>query len=92
MKKAISVILAVLVVFAIVALLTSCSRTDTDALDGHGKRFETIYTDSRWRLDVLVDLETGVEYMRFGNRIQPVIDSYGKPYIYPAFDAREDAP
>ena len=91
MKKAAIFILALFLAAVLLCLLCGCGKTaDTDAPDGHGKRFQTIYTD--WNLNVLVDMETGVEYMRFANRIQPLIDSYGKPYLYPAFDAREDKP
>lgn len=55
--------------------------------------------DSRFKLidyggwyKVYVDLETGVEYIRreAGGGIEPLLDSYGRPYIYPAFDSRED--
>ena len=89
MKKAISIILAVLTIFALIALLTSCGHANTDALDGHGKRFELIQMQSNFW--VYVDMETGVEWVWSKGSFRPVIDSYGNPYIYPAFDAREDA-
>lgn len=88
MKKAIAIILAVLTIFALIALLTSCGHADTDALDGHGKRFVSI--ESAFGYEVYVDTETGVEWLKMGGICRPIIDSYGKPYIYPAFDARED--
>lgn len=88
MKKAISIILAVLTIFALIALLTSCGHADR-VEEGHGKRFVKIVNESFFV--VYVDTETGVEWVRSGNKIQPIIDSYGKPYTYPAFDAREDA-
>lgn len=89
MKKTIAFLLLLTIA---ATLLCGCGHADTDTLDGHGKRFQTIYTDQRWNLNVLVDMETGVEYIRFTNRIQPLIDSYGNPLLYPGFDAREDKP
>ena len=88
MKKTIAIILAVMTIFALIALLTSCGHADR-AVEGHGKRFMKIVNEE-W-FDVYVDTETGVEWVRSGSKLEPVIDSYGKPYIYPAFDAREDA-
>lgn len=90
MKKAIAIILAVLTIFALIVLLTSCGHADTDALDGHGKRFVRIQNQGYFW--VYVDTETGVEWVYANKTFAPIIDSYGKPYIYPAFDAREDAP
>lgn len=88
MKKAISIILAVLTIFTLIALLTSCGHAERSA-DGHGKRFELIQTQSNFW--VYVDMETGVEWVWSKGSFRPVIDSYGNPYTYPAFDAREDA-
>ena len=86
MKKGI----ILLILLILVIILCGCGRTaDADAIDGHGKRFMCI--ESSFLGDVYVDTETGVEWLRVDCRIQPIIDSYGKPYIYPAFDAREDA-
>ena len=81
---ALSLILAALV-------LGGCGKqADSGALEGHGKRFEVI--DKQNYVWTYVDTETGVEWIRSGRTIQPVIDSYGNPYIYPGFDAREDRP
>lgn len=54
-------------------------------------RFKVVYDDSAYR--VIVDQRTGVEYIwtpRGG--ICALIDSYGNPVLYPAYDAREDRP
>lgn len=79
-----SLILAALV-------LGGCGKqTDSGALEGHGKRFEVIHKqDYIW---VYVDTETGVEWVWGDKTFVPIIDSYGNPYIYPGFDAREDRP
>lgn len=88
MKKAIAIILTIITVFAISAFLSGCGHADTDALDGHGKRFVKIEENKVG--SVYVDTETGVEWLWRGFTFVPIIDSYGNPYIYPAFDARED--
>lgn len=88
MKKAIAIILAVMTIFALIALLTSCGHAERST-DGHGKRFVKIEDNQVG--SVYVDTETGVEWLLHGHTFTPIIDSYGKPYTYPAFDAREDA-
>lgn len=77
MKRIITFFLCVLFAFA----LTGCG-------DGQESRFKLIEVGDWY--NVYVDLETGVEYIRRGSDIEPLIDSYGRPYIYPAFDSRED--
>lgn len=79
MIKRIAALAIALALFAL--LLCGCGEKGN-------KRFKCVYTDAIF--DIYVDTETGVEWMRSGNRVQPVIDSYGNPYVYPAFDARED--
>lgn len=84
MKKAISFILSAIVC---VILLTGCNE---NKIEDSG-RF--IKVDDSLYLSVYVDTETGVEYVwAHGICFYPLIDSYGNPYLYPAFDAREDAP
>lgn len=86
---ALSLILAALV-------LCGCGKqTNSGALEGQGKRFEVIYKDVISY--VVVDTETGVEYAVSrgsynAGTFTMLYDSYGNPYIYPGFDAREDRP
>lgn len=68
---------------ALVIILCGCGKNDG--------RFVVVYREPH-TFTVVVDTETGVEYFRQRNGgVCPLIDSYGNPYIYPAFDAREDA-
>jgi len=84
MKK----LIAFLLFLALAAtILCGCSR-QTQANGFSGKRFEVIHKqDYIW---VYVDTETGVEWVWGDKTFVPIIDSYGNPYIYPAYDARED--
>ena len=82
-KRPLRIIAIVLLLFFIVALLSSCGKKKLPA------RFMKIadYSDCQ----VYVDTQTGVEYV--GNRaggISPLIDTYGAPLIFHGFDARED--
>lgn len=91
MKKLIAFLL-----FLVFAATLLCGCTKQTTLDeGHGKRFETIYKDAISY--VVVDMETGVEYAVSrgsynAGTFTMLCDSNGNPYIYPAFDAREDRP
>lgn len=88
MRKTIDFVLALIL---IALMLCSCATNEcTLDVDGHGKRFELIEADSQY--SVYVDMDTGVEYVKFNTGAAAIIDSYGNPYIYPAFDAREDKP
>lgn len=93
MKKTIAFIIALIMV---AVLLCGCGKVDTpDA--GHDKRFKFLNDDetigNNVYLNVVVDTKTGVEYVWSARGFMcPIIDSYGNPYIYPAFDAREDRP
>lgn len=90
LKGVVRVILFAVATVLVAALLSGCGKpTDTSVLDGHGKRFVCI--ESSFLGEVYVDTETGVEWLCVNSRIQPIIDSYGNPYVYPGFDAREDA-
>ena len=84
MKK----LIAILLLLAL--LLCGCGKSSLNVKEHHGKRFERIaeYDDC----DILVDMETGVEYCRYGYWFSVMLDSYGNPLIYPGFDAREDKP
>jgi len=84
MKKLIAFLLLLIIA---ATLLCGCSR-QTQANGLSGKRFEVIHKqDFIW---VYVDTETGVEWVWGDKTFVPIIDSYGNPYIYPAYDARED--
>lgn len=95
LKGLVRVALFAVATVLVAALLSGCGKTvDTSALDGHGKRFEVIYKDTVCY--VVVDTETGVEYAVSrgtynGGNFTMLCDSYGNPYVFPGFDAREDA-
>ena len=87
MKK----LIAFLLFLALTAtLLCGCGWNKVTAMtENNDGRMMLIYNDGFSR--VFVDTETGVEYFsvaRDGTCV--MIDRYGNPYIYPAFDARED--
>ena len=75
-----------LILLAIIVILCGCGKKPEESA-----RFLEI--DRATYYTVLVDTQTGVEYIKIngGGGVTPLIDSYGRPYIYPAFDAREDA-
>lgn len=86
----------VLALILVSLMLCSCA-TDKGVLDvdEHGKRFKEVYSDSEYY--IVVDMDTGVEYAVSNvlyNRgtFTMLCDRYGNPYIYPAFDAKEDKP
>ena len=79
MKRLLAFAIALL---ACVLLLTSCKEQEDSG------RFLTI--DEGLTYSVIVDSRSGVEYIVKGTEIEPLIDSYGNPMIYSAFDAREN--
>lgn len=79
MKRILAFTLALL---ACVLLLASCKEQEDSG------RFLTI--DEGLTYSVIVDCDSGVEYLVRVYDIEPLIDSYGNPLIYSAFDARED--
>lgn len=91
MKKAIAIILAVLTIFALIALLLcGCGRA------GNQKDWDRlIKIEDHKNFDVYADVQTGVEYFVWldGYRcgISAIFDADGKPVLAPNFDAREDA-
>lgn len=87
-KKLIAWLLVLALLAALVYIL--CLRAGEPA-GTLASRFKVVYDDSAYR--VIVDMRTGVEYIwtpRGG--ICALLDSYGNPVLYPAFDAREDRP
>ena len=78
MKRIITILLALVMA----VLLCGCGDT------AHSDRMMLIATNDAGA--IYVDQETGVEYIKSGTEIEMLVDSYGNPYIYPAFDARED--
>lgn len=87
LSKVLRAIAALLVVVLLIILLSSCDHNTVDSPD---KRFKIL--ESHYNFTVYVDMETGVEWLHGDQVFVPIIDSYGSPYIYPAFDAREDRP
>ena len=79
MKRFLAFALALL---ACVLLLTSCKKREDSG------RF--LVADEGLTYSIIVDTRSGVEYIVKGTEIEPLIDSYGQPMIYSAFDARED--
>ena len=79
MKRILAFALALL---ACVVLLASCKEQEDSG------RFLTV--DYGLSYTVIVDTRSGVEYFVRGTEVEPLIDSYGQPMIYSAFDARED--
>ena len=91
-NKVLKAVTALLAVVLLIILLSGCTQK-TALDDGHDKRFKEVYSDLDYY--IVVDMDTGVEYaVSDGPHNQGTFtmlcDSYGNPYIYPAFDARED--
>ena len=82
MDKAMKVIALILLLFLILSLLCSCG--DEQLPDRFMKVAD--YNDCQ----IYVDTQTGVEYVSRGNTLAPLFNSYGRPLVWPAFDARED--
>lgn len=86
MKKTIAILLL------LALLLCGCGRSVFAVKEHHGKRFEVVakYDDC----DILVDIETGVEYAvkhsGYCDGISVLLDGYGNPLLWEGFDARED--
>lgn len=53
-------------------------------------RFKIIYTQGLGTFQILVDTETGVNYLShtagYGGGLTPLLDSQGKPIVTPIFD------
>lgn len=79
-------IATILLLLFIAALLCSCARRPVKTHDTERFMLVELFNDCR----VYVDLQTGVEWIRQGSAFAPAIDSYGRPLIWPGFDARED--
>ena len=85
-NKAIRAAVMVLLLFLIVALLTSC--TPGTIKKHNTARFMLVETFRDCA--VYVDLQTGVEWIQRGDAFAPAVDSYGRPLLWQAFDARGD--
>ena len=88
MKKLIAFIIALLIIATLI--LCGCGwNSSAPSTENNDGRMMLIYNDGF--ASIYVDTKTGVEYFsRSGGGTCVMIDSYGNPYIYPAFDARED--
>lgn len=94
LSKVLKAVTALLAVVLLIVLLSGCAQK-TALEDEHDERFKEIYRDFGYY--IVVDMDTGVEYVVSNgsyNRgtFTMLCDSYGNPYVYPAFDAREDKP
>ena len=85
LNKPFRVIAIILMLFLILVLLCSCASS---AKTHDSNRFMLVerFPDCR----VYVDLQTGVEWIRQNYTFAPAIDSYGRPLLWPGFDAMED--
>lgn len=84
MKK---IAIAMLVLLLIAILLCSC--TAQKPIKTHDvDRFMLVeeFKDCQ----IYADLQTGVEWIQRGGAFAPAVDSYGRPLLWPGFDARED--
>ena len=80
-------ILAVLVfTILIIVFLSSCGSPDTKRIEMDRFMLVEEYNDSA----IYVDTCTGVEYASYNGNLTILFDSYGRPLVWPAFDARED--
>ena len=84
--KALKVIAMILMLFILFTLLCSCARP----VKTHDvNRFMPV--ESFRDCNVYVDLQTGVEWIeRTPHTFAPAIDCYGRPLLWPGFDAMED--
>lgn len=86
-KDAGRVIVMVLLILGIVALLCNCcGKPDTKRVEMDRFMLVEEYDDSA----IYVDTCTGVEYACYNGKLTVLFDSYGRPLVWPAFDARED--
>lgn len=55
------------------------------------KRFETVYSQSMGSLKIIVDTQTGVQYLEmqagYAGGLTPLLDRDGKPLLAPAGDS-----
>lgn len=84
--KAFKVIAMILMLFILFTLLCSCARP----VKTHDvNRFMLV--ESFRDCNVYVDLQTGVEWIEKNTyTFAPAIDGYGRPMLWPGFDAMED--
>ena len=80
-------ILAVSVfIILIIMFLSSCGQPDTKRIEMDRFMLVETYDDCA----IYVDTRTGVEYACYNGNLTILFDSYGRPLVWPAFDARED--
>ena len=86
LNKPFRVIAIILMLFLILVLLCSCVSS---AKTHDANRFMLV---ERYRdCNVYVDLQTGVEWIeKTPYTFAPAIDGYGRPMLWPGFDAMED--
>ena len=84
--KTLKAIALILLLFLILVLLCSCASS---AKTHDANRFMLV---ERYRdCNVYVDLQTGVEWIeKTPYTFAPAIDGYGRPMLWPGFDAMED--
>ena len=85
-KGSLRAIVTALLIFTIVTLLSSCGQPDTKHIQMNRFMLVETYEDS----SIYVDTCTGVEYACYNGKLTLLLDSYGRPLVWPAFDARED--
>ena len=73
-------------VILIVVFLSSCGSPDTKRIEMDRFMLVETYDDCA----IYVDTCTGVEYACYNGNLTILFDSYGRPLVWPAFDARED--
>ena len=86
LNKPFRVIAIILMLFLILVLLCSCASS---AKTHDANRFMLVETFRD--CNVYVDLQTGVEWIESTpHTFTPAIDCYGRPLLWPGFDAMED--
>lgn len=86
LNKPFRVIAIILMLFLILVLLCSCVKP-AKAYDANRFMLVEVYRDC----NVYVDLQTGVEWIEKNTyTFAPAIDGYGRPMLWPGFDAMED--